>query len=278
MTRNASSLAALAAIMSAGLALPALAATTMNNAEWTAPAYVAKVDPSVHFPDKSYSWLRQGRFVSPHNIRMIAPGMLKPQIYPLLGEPMFNEAGPFVRTWNYIFDFNTPSGVLQCQFQIKFEGEFKPAVTGAYWKDAACAKLVEDAPPPPPPPPPPTHEEHVVAAPPKPEVERFTVYFPFDKSDLTPAAVGVIARAAKEAPIKAEEIIVGYTDASGTVEYNLALSARRAKSVAEALVSHGIDPASLDVSWKGKADLAVPTPEGVKEPLNRRATITIEPK
>jgi outer membrane protein OmpA-like peptidoglycan-associated protein len=31
------------------------------------------------------------------------------------------------------------------------------------------------------------------------------------------------------------------------------------------------------VDWKGESDLAVPTPDGVKEPLNRRATININP-
>jgi hypothetical protein len=31
----------------------------------------------------------------------------------------------------------------------------------------------------------------------------------------------------------------------------------------------------MDVSWKGKSDLAVATPDGVKEPLNRRATIKV---
>jgi hypothetical protein len=29
------------------------------------------------------------------------------------------------------------------------------------------------------------------------------------------------------------------------------------------------------VDWKGKTDLAVQTPDGVREPLNRRATITL---
>ena len=278
MTRSASSSVYWVALLAGGLALPAAAATTVNNAEWTAPAYVAKVDPSIHFPDKSRAWLPKGRFVSPHNIRMVQPGMVKAQLYPLLGAPLFDEIGPIIRTWNYIFDFNTPSGVVQCQYQIKFAGEYKPEVTNAYWKDAACARFVEDLPPPPPPPPPPTHEEHVVIPPPVPPVERFTVYFAFDKSDLTPAAISVIERAAKDAPAKSADIVVGYTDEAGGVEYNLALSARRAKAVAEALVAHGVDPTSLDVSWKGKADPAVPTPDGVKEPLNRRTTITIEPK
>ncbi|MEO7027659.1 MAG: hypothetical protein ABI056_08905, partial [Caulobacteraceae bacterium] len=35
----------------------------------------------------------------------------------------------------------------------------------------------------------------------------------------------------------------------------------------------GVPQSNLDVSWKGKSDPAVQTGDGVKEPLNRRATI-----
>ena len=70
-----------------------------------------------------------------------------------------------------------------------------------------------------------------------------------------------------------KEAIVGHTDTSGSVKYNLRLSERRAKATADGLVALGVPVGSLDVTWTGKADLAVPTPDGVKEPLNRRATI-----
>jgi outer membrane protein OmpA-like peptidoglycan-associated protein len=40
-------------------------------------------------------------------------------------------------------------------------------------------------------------------------------------------------------------------------------------------VSLGVPQGTLDVSWVGKTDLAVATPDGVKEPLNRRSTIHI---
>jgi OOP family OmpA-OmpF porin len=70
-------------------------------------------------------------------------------------------------------------------------------------------------------------------------------------------------------------VVVGHTDTSGSVRYNLRLSERRAKAVADALVGLKVDPATLNVDWKGKTDLAVPTPDGVKEPLNRRSIITI---
>ena len=48
-----------------------------------------------------------------------------------------------------------------------------------------------------------------------------------------------------------------------------------AKAVADALVGLGVQQSTLAVDWKGKTDLAVPTPDGVKEPLNRRSTISI---
>jgi outer membrane protein OmpA-like peptidoglycan-associated protein len=48
--------------------------------------------------------------------------------------------------------------------------------------------------------------------------------------------------------------------------------------VADELVANGVTADTLDVSWRGKTDLAVPTADGVKEPLNRRTTIRVEPK
>ena len=70
-------------------------------------------------------------------------------------------------------------------------------------------------------------------------------------------------------------VVVGHTDTSGSAAYNMRLSERRAKATADALVSLGIAQTSLNVDWKGKTDLAVSTPDGVKEPLNRRSTISI---
>ena len=53
------------------------------------------------------------------------------------------------------------------------------------------------------------------------------------------------------------------------------LCERRAKATADALVADGVNQTTLQVDWKGKTDLAVQTPDGVKEPLNRRSTISI---
>jgi outer membrane protein OmpA-like peptidoglycan-associated protein len=70
-------------------------------------------------------------------------------------------------------------------------------------------------------------------------------------------------------------VVVGHTDTSGGFAYNMRLSERRAKSTADALVAQGVQQSTLQVDWKGKTDLAVQTPDGVKEPLNRRSTIDI---
>ena len=103
------------------------------------------------------------------------------------------------------------------------------------------------------------------------------VYFPFDKSFLTTDAQAVVQQAAQYASSGAatQVIVVGHTDTSGSVAYNLRLSERRAKVVADALVGLGVGQSVLSVDWKGKADPAVATGDGVKEPLNRRSTITI---
>jgi outer membrane protein OmpA-like peptidoglycan-associated protein len=107
--------------------------------------------------------------------------------------------------------------------------------------------------------------------------KEFVVYFPFDQYILTPEAQNVVQAAADYASQgKATRIVVvGHTDTSGSVAYNLKLSERRAKVVADALVAKGLASSTLAVDWKGKTDLAVPTPDGVKEPLNRRTTIDI---
>jgi len=70
-------------------------------------------------------------------------------------------------------------------------------------------------------------------------------------------------------------VVVGHTDSSGSPAYNTRLSERRAKAVADGLVSNGVAQTLVQVDWKGEGQLAVPTGDGVKEPLNRRATVSI---
>jgi outer membrane protein OmpA-like peptidoglycan-associated protein len=131
-------------------------------------------------------------------------------------------------------------------------------------------------PPPAPPPPPVTPEAPQAAAPSNEKV--FTVYFRFDRSNLTRDAQAVVKAAAdytRTGPVS-KVLVTGYTDTSGSAAYNMKLSERRAKSTAKALAAAGVDKSKLSLAWKGKTELAVPTADGVKEPANRRSTIDVQ--
>jgi outer membrane protein OmpA-like peptidoglycan-associated protein len=103
------------------------------------------------------------------------------------------------------------------------------------------------------------------------------VYFPFDQYVITPDAQAVVNDAANYAQSgnATRVVVVGHTDTSGSNAYNVRLSERRAKAVADALVAAGVNQSTLSVDWKGETMPAVDTGDGVKEPLNRRSTIDI---
>jgi outer membrane protein OmpA-like peptidoglycan-associated protein len=135
------------------------------------------------------------------------------------------------------------------------------------------------APPPPPPPaaaPIPAAAPAAVPPPPAP-MRQFTVYFEFDKSDLTPEGATVVqdAAASYKATGSARIAVTGYTDLAGTQQYNLGLSKRRADTVRAALVQQGVPDGVIAETWRGKESPAVPTADGVREPRNRRVEIVI---
>jgi len=107
--------------------------------------------------------------------------------------------------------------------------------------------------------------------------KEFRVYFDFDKSNLTAEARQIVQQAAAEAKSggSARLQLVGKADRSGTDQYNLRLSERRAKAVVEALVSAGIPRDNIQSRAVGESEPPVPTPDGVREPRNRVVEITI---
>jgi outer membrane protein OmpA-like peptidoglycan-associated protein len=69
--------------------------------------------------------------------------------------------------------------------------------------------------------------------------------------------------------------VVGHADSTGPADYNLNLSLRRARKIADILVSKGVDRAIIEIDYFGKAKPLIEKPEGVPEPRNRRVEITI---
>jgi peptidoglycan-associated lipoprotein len=80
------------------------------------------------------------------------------------------------------------------------------------------------------------------------------VHFGFDKSELDSAAHDALARNLDwlKQNNRAKVELEGHTDSRGTIEYNLALGARRSKSVKDHLVGQGISPDRISTISYGK--------------------------
>ena len=133
------------------------------------------------------------------------------------------------------------------------------------------------SPPPPPPAPVPVAAPPPPLPPPPPAQQVFLVFFDFDKFTLTPAAAQVVQQAADyyKSTGSPRLIVTGYTDLSGTQQYNLGLSQRRAETVSAALIRAGVRSDAITATWRGKENPRVPTPDGAREPQNRRVEIVI---
>ncbi|HEX4301167.1 MAG TPA: OmpA family protein [Rhizomicrobium sp.] len=107
----------------------------------------------------------------------------------------------------------------------------------------------------------------------------FTVYFDFDSWTLTGEQLTVLQQAIATARAGGQShiAVVGHTDTSGSADYNQALSVKRANVVTETLVDMGARREAIQISGVGETDLAVQTPDGIKEPKNRRAVVTLMP-
>jgi OOP family OmpA-OmpF porin len=106
----------------------------------------------------------------------------------------------------------------------------------------------------------------------------YLVFFDWDSAQLTENGRDIVRSAADAARKEGIRIfqIVGHADRSGPTRYNQALSMRRAETVARELQRLGFDRRDMYISGKGETDPLVPTANGVREPQNRRATITID--
>jgi uncharacterized protein (TIGR02001 family) len=103
------------------------------------------------------------------------------------------------------------------------------------------------------------------------------VLFEFDRADLDAAGRQVVTSAATQAKQGKETRleVTGHADRAGEDGYNMDLSELRARAVKAELIAQGIPEGAIAIAWKGEREPLVPTPDGVAEPRNRRATIVI---
>jgi OmpA-OmpF porin, OOP family len=117
-----------------------------------------------------------------------------------------------------------------------------------------------------------------VAAATPPREQNFLVFFDFDRSTITPEGQQVIQRAVDNFRRGGTPRIVatGHADRAGPDNYNMSLSDRRAIAVRQALVAAGVPTDEIGTQARGESQPLVPTPDGEREPQNRRVEIQMQ--
>ncbi len=104
------------------------------------------------------------------------------------------------------------------------------------------------------------------------------ILFDFDKSNLKAEAEAVLAeikRGIIDQHPGARLVVEGHTDDVGSQTYNLGLSSRRASSVAEWLVKHGVSRSRLVARGYGKSRPKYPNTSELNRARNRRVEILV---
>ena len=107
-----------------------------------------------------------------------------------------------------------------------------------------------------------------------------TVNFDYDKSNLTTKARDLLKENANWIKDNGDVVvqIEGHCDTRGSVEYNLALGERRAKSVKNYLVSMGVDPKRMTIISYGEEKTIDDGSSDAAHARNRRANFVPLPK
>lgn len=106
---------------------------------------------------------------------------------------------------------------------------------------------------------------------------QYLLFFEWNSAKLTDDAQQIIKTAVentKNVGVPSFDL-VGYTDSSGTSDYNQRLSIRRAQAVADALNKLGFNKNDIRVAGRGELDPLAPTADGVREPQNRRVHVAV---
>jgi outer membrane protein OmpA-like peptidoglycan-associated protein len=98
------------------------------------------------------------------------------------------------------------------------------------------------------------------------------IFFDVNKADVKPAAYPILDEAAavlaKNPDVKVE--VQGYTDSTGSADYNLGLSQRRAEAVERYLEGKGVDVNQISAKGYGKANPVAPNDTKEGRAKNRR--------
>ena len=101
--------------------------------------------------------------------------------------------------------------------------------------------------------------------------------FKINSSDLSDSAkynLGKVAVVFNKYP-ETLILIEGHTDNTGTVEYNMSLSQKRAEAVSNFLMTQGVASARLNIKWYGEDQPKYPNDTDANRKLNRRVEVAV---
>ncbi|MGM8885739.1 OmpA family protein [Psychrobacter sp. 1U2] len=202
------------------------------------------------FPATDEAWQQEGKFVNEDNLAKIRAGVNKDELYQLIGPPHFSE-GYKAREWDYIFKFYDENDQVKiCQYKVIFDKEYRGQEF--YWLPADCAPNTAASMP------------YAPVAVTPPMTERINLgadaLFAFDKSsaqDIIPDGryeLDALAQKLREYQQMGSSrvLITGHTDRKGDEAYNMRLSTQRAHTVANYLVSQGVNPNTISAVGAGE--------------------------
>lgn len=101
------------------------------------------------------------------------------------------------------------------------------------------------------------------------------IFFQHDSTELSEIDLETVRALAEfmNATPTATLALVGHTDATGAVAYNLDLSRRRVAAVLAFLTANGVSASQISAKWYGESRLVVETAR--REYLNRRVELTL---
>jgi outer membrane protein OmpA-like peptidoglycan-associated protein len=107
--------------------------------------------------------------------------------------------------------------------------------------------------------------------------DAFSLYFETGTAALTPDSrpliAAIVSAVKRRSAIRVS--ISGHTDTTGSDELNDVLALDRAKAVQALLRQQGVEPGLMTVTSHGKGNPAIPGPDGVAEPRNRRVVVIV---
>jgi OOP family OmpA-OmpF porin len=211
------------------------------------------VPGEVVFPAPERAVLKDGTFPNLDNLRLVAPGVGKEQLYHLLGRPHFREGYAGVREWDYLFHFRRDGSVTTCQYKVIFDQNY--LARSFYWQPQTCGELLREP------------VAMVPAAPAAATTRNFSVsadaLFAFGRAgagDLQAGGRAEVARIAGElrnAKALRAVRVIGHTDLIGGDQANQALSRQRAETVRQLLIDEGVPARVISAEGRGESEPVV---------------------